>query len=155
MFRADLLQLFDQHTPDLQRFLTSRVTCEATAADLAQEAFLRLSQAARCALCTTPEPEHFSMISRSGRGSCMLKIVWALLDGITIVVLINGLYLRWESVTFRSSICWPRPIPMVEGLWECRQAWCLGEPAAVSRTDVGDAGRPGCKSAPSASCRLS
>ncbi|HSE60595.1 MAG TPA: RNA polymerase sigma factor [Nitrospiraceae bacterium] len=44
MARADIRQLFDQLAPDLQRFLTSRVTCEATAADLTQEAFLRLAQ---------------------------------------------------------------------------------------------------------------
>jgi RNA polymerase sigma factor (sigma-70 family) len=44
MSHADLPQLFDQHAPDLQRFLTSRVTCEATAADLTQETFLRLAQ---------------------------------------------------------------------------------------------------------------
>jgi RNA polymerase sigma factor (sigma-70 family) len=44
MSHADIRSLFDQHASDLQRFLTSRVTCEATAADLTQETFLRLAQ---------------------------------------------------------------------------------------------------------------
>lgn len=44
MAHADLPQIFDRLAPDLQRFLASRVTCEATAADLTQETFLRLAQ---------------------------------------------------------------------------------------------------------------
>lgn len=40
----DLAQLFDRHAWDVRRFLASRVACEATAADLTQETFLRLAQ---------------------------------------------------------------------------------------------------------------
>jgi len=40
----DLAHLFNDHAPDVQRFLASRVSCEATAADLTQETFLRLAQ---------------------------------------------------------------------------------------------------------------
>lgn len=40
----DLTALFNDHAPDLRRFLASRVACQATAADLTQETFLRLAQ---------------------------------------------------------------------------------------------------------------
>lgn len=40
----DLTQLFDRYSVDVRRFLASRVACEATAADLTQETFLRLAQ---------------------------------------------------------------------------------------------------------------
>lgn len=42
--RTDLMHVFDDHAGDLRRFLLSRVACEATAADLTQETFLRLTQ---------------------------------------------------------------------------------------------------------------
>jgi len=44
MIHMNLAQVFDQHEKDVHRFLISRVACEATAADLTQETFLRLSQ---------------------------------------------------------------------------------------------------------------
>jgi RNA polymerase sigma factor (sigma-70 family) len=44
MGSVDLTQLFNSYAPDVRRFLASRVTCDATAADLTQEAFLRLAQ---------------------------------------------------------------------------------------------------------------
>lgn len=40
----DLTQLFDRHAVDVRRFLVSRVACEATAADLTQDTFLRVAQ---------------------------------------------------------------------------------------------------------------
>jgi len=40
----DLTQIFDRYAVDVRRFLASRVACEATAADLTQETFLRLAQ---------------------------------------------------------------------------------------------------------------
>lgn len=43
MSHDDALRQFQQHEQDLQRFLKSRVACDATAADLTQETFLRLS----------------------------------------------------------------------------------------------------------------
>lgn len=44
MSNVDLAQLFNCHAQDVRRFLVSRVACDATAADLTQETFLRLSQ---------------------------------------------------------------------------------------------------------------
>lgn len=44
MSHADLTQLFNHHAQDVRRFLASRVSCEATAADLTQETFLRLAR---------------------------------------------------------------------------------------------------------------
>ena len=44
MGRVDLTQLFNSYAPDVRCFLASRVTCDATAADLTQETFLRLAQ---------------------------------------------------------------------------------------------------------------
>lgn len=44
MGRVHLTQLFNRYAPDVRRFLASRVTCDATAADLTQETFLRLAQ---------------------------------------------------------------------------------------------------------------
>lgn len=38
----NLTELFDRYAVDVRRFLASRVACEATAADLTQETFLRL-----------------------------------------------------------------------------------------------------------------
>jgi RNA polymerase sigma-70 factor (ECF subfamily) len=43
MSHDEVLRQFQQHEQDLQRFLKSRVACDATAADLTQETFLRLS----------------------------------------------------------------------------------------------------------------
>lgn len=40
----DLPQLFEQYAADIRRFLASRVACNATAADLTQETFVRLAQ---------------------------------------------------------------------------------------------------------------
>ncbi|WP_342349104.1 RNA polymerase sigma factor [uncultured Nitrospira sp.] len=44
MMQLQVAQMFDQHRQEVKRFLISRVSCEATAADLTQETFLRLSQ---------------------------------------------------------------------------------------------------------------
>ena len=44
MIQLQVAHIFDQHKQDVKRFLISRVACEATAADLTQETFLRLSQ---------------------------------------------------------------------------------------------------------------
>lgn len=43
MSRVDLNQLFNRKAQDVRRFLVSRVTCDATAADLTPKAFLRLA----------------------------------------------------------------------------------------------------------------
>jgi len=40
----DLAQLFDRYAVDVRRFLASRVACDATAADLTQETFIRLAR---------------------------------------------------------------------------------------------------------------
>lgn len=44
MNNVNLAQLFNCHAQGVRRFLASRVACDATAADLTQETFLRLSQ---------------------------------------------------------------------------------------------------------------
>ncbi|MEO5955758.1 MAG: RNA polymerase sigma factor [Nitrospiraceae bacterium] len=44
MSSVDLAQLFHCYAQDVRRFLVSRVACDATAADLTQETFLRLAQ---------------------------------------------------------------------------------------------------------------
>ncbi len=40
----DLALLFNEYARDLRRFVTSRVVCQATAADLTQEVFFRLAR---------------------------------------------------------------------------------------------------------------
>ncbi|MGH7216748.1 MAG: hypothetical protein ACREIG_05885 [Nitrospiraceae bacterium] len=44
MSSVDLAQLFNLHAQDVRRFLTSRMACDATAADLTREVFLRLAR---------------------------------------------------------------------------------------------------------------
>lgn len=44
MTQSDLVQLFQPHAHDLERFLTRRLGCPQTAADLLQETLLRLVQ---------------------------------------------------------------------------------------------------------------
>ncbi|MGD9726426.1 MAG: RNA polymerase sigma factor [Nitrospiraceae bacterium] len=44
MSQGDLLQAFESCALDLRRFLAKRVQCEATAADLVQETYLRLTR---------------------------------------------------------------------------------------------------------------
>lgn len=45
MRRSDVTQVYSEHGEELQRYLTRRVDCAQTAADLTQEAFVRLMKA--------------------------------------------------------------------------------------------------------------
>jgi RNA polymerase sigma factor (sigma-70 family) len=58
-----LAQLFQQHMPDLQRFLTRRVGNTEAAADLVQETFLRLLQFEPARLVGNPRALLFTVAS--------------------------------------------------------------------------------------------